>query len=47
MATGGRLEGKTAVVTGAASGFGLGIAQRFVEEGAKVAVLDINAEGAQ
>ena len=39
MATGGRLEGKTAVVTGAASGFGLGIA--------KVAVLDINAEGAQ
>ncbi|MEO0679842.1 MAG: glucose 1-dehydrogenase [Pseudomonadota bacterium] len=37
----GRLEGKRAVVTGAAQGFGLGIAQRFAAEGARVAMLDI------
>ncbi|RCW88743.1 SDR family oxidoreductase [Paracoccus lutimaris] len=41
-----RLQGKTAVITGAASGFGRGIAQTFAREGARVAVLDINAEGA-
>ncbi len=41
-----RLQGKTALVTGAASGFGAAIAQRFVAEGAKVALLDINVEGA-
>ena len=37
-----RLEGKSAIVTGAASGFGEGIAKRYAEEGAKVLVADIN-----
>ncbi len=41
-----RLEGKRAIVTGAASGFGAAIAERFAEEGAKVAVVDINYNGA-
>ncbi len=41
-----RLQGKTAIVTGAASGFGAGIARRFVAEGAKVMIADLNAEGA-
>src|SRR5262245_57384496 len=39
-----RLKGKVAVVTGAGSGFGVGIAKRFVEEGAAVYVVDIHAE---
>jgi len=37
-----RLKGKVAIVTGAGSGFGAGIAKRFVEEGAKVFVADID-----
>ena len=37
-----RLNGKIAAVTGAGSGFGEGIARRFVEEGAKVIVADID-----
>jgi 3-oxoacyl-[acyl-carrier protein] reductase len=37
-----RLKGKVAIVTGAGSGFGAGIARRFVEEGAKVYVADID-----
>ncbi len=41
-----RLQDKRTLVTGAASGFGLGIAQRFAAEGAKVAVVDLNGEGA-
>jgi 3-oxoacyl-[acyl-carrier protein] reductase len=40
-----RLANKTALVTGAAQGFGLGIAETFAREGAKVAFLDLN-EGA-
>ncbi len=41
-----RLEGKTAIVTGGASGFGAGIARKFAAEGARVMVVDINADGA-
>ena len=37
-----RLESKTAIVTGSASGFGAGIAQRFAREGASVVVADLN-----
>ena len=36
------LEGKTALVTGAARGIGLAIATRFVKEGARVALLDLD-----
>jgi len=42
-----RLNGKTALVTGAASGYGAEIARRFVREGAKVVLLDLNADGAK
>ena len=38
----GRLDGKVTIVTGAASGFGEGIARRFAAEGARVVVNDIN-----
>jgi 3-oxoacyl-[acyl-carrier protein] reductase len=38
-----RLANKIAIVTGAASGFGEGIAKRFAAEGAKVVVNDVNA----
>jgi 3-oxoacyl-[acyl-carrier protein] reductase len=41
-----RLDNKNAIVTGAASGFGAGIARRFAEEGARVVVNDINEAGA-
>lgn len=41
-----RLQGKTAIVTGGASGFGAGIARKFAAEGAHVLVADINADGA-
>ena len=42
-----RLENKVAVITGAGSGFGEGMALRFAEEGAKVVVSDINADSAK
>ena len=42
-----RLAGRTAVVTGGASGFGAGIVRRFAEEGARVAIVDLNLEAAQ
>jgi 3-oxoacyl-[acyl-carrier protein] reductase len=38
-----RLAGKVAVVTGAGSGFGEGIARRFAQEGAQLVLNDINA----
>jgi NAD(P)-dependent dehydrogenase (short-subunit alcohol dehydrogenase family) len=41
----GRIPGKRAIVTGAASGIGLATARRFVEEGARVAAADVNADG--
>ena len=37
-----RLQDKVAVVTGAASGFGAGIARRFAAEGAKVVLAALN-----
>jgi 3-oxoacyl-[acyl-carrier protein] reductase len=42
-----RLKGKTAVVTGGASGFGAGIARKFAAEGAQVLVADLDIKGAQ
>ena len=42
-----RLEGKTAIVTGAASGFGAEIARVFAREGARVVLFDLNGPGAE
>ncbi len=42
-----RLSGKTALVTGAGSGFGAGIARKFAAEGARVFVADFNADAAR
>jgi 3-oxoacyl-[acyl-carrier protein] reductase len=42
-----RLQGKTAIVTGGGSGFGEGICRKFVAEGARVVVADIDADAAQ
>ncbi len=41
-----RLSGKTAIVTGGASGIGAGIVRRFVAEGARVAIADLNLAAA-
>jgi len=43
----GQLQGKVAIVTGAAGGFGEGIAKRFVAEGAKVLIVDLDGAKAQ
>lgn len=43
----GRMEGKTTIVTGAAQGFGQGIATSFFEEGANVVIADLNEEKGQ
>ena len=42
-----RLAGKIAIVTGAASGFGEGIARKFAAEGARVVVVDRDGAGAE
>ena len=39
-----RVEGKVALVTGAASGLGFSAAQKLLDEGARVALTDINEE---
>ena len=41
-----RLQGKVAVVTGGGSGFGAGIVRKFVAEGARVVVADLNLDAA-
>ena len=42
-----RLDGRTALVTGGASGFGAGIARRFLDDGARVMIADLNAQAAE
>ncbi|MEW2914104.1 SDR family oxidoreductase [Leisingera sp. JC11] len=42
-----RLDGKTAIVTGGASGFGAGIVRKFLAEGARVMIADINGSAAE
>ncbi|MCP4819589.1 MAG: SDR family oxidoreductase [Shimia sp.] len=42
-----RLENKTAIVTGGAQGFGAGIVDKFLAEGARVLVADINGDAAE
>jgi NAD(P)-dependent dehydrogenase (short-subunit alcohol dehydrogenase family) len=42
-----RLEGKSAIITGAARGIGKAFAKAYVQEGATVAIADLNVEGAE
>ena len=42
-----RLNGKSAIITGAGSGFGAGMAKKFIAEGAQVLLVDINANAAK
>ncbi|MEA4944601.1 MAG: SDR family NAD(P)-dependent oxidoreductase [Propionicimonas sp.] len=46
-ASGGRLDGKVVMITGAAQGFGLGIAQELITQGATLVLSDLNLAGAQ
>jgi 3-hydroxybutyrate dehydrogenase len=41
-----KLDGKVALITGAASGIGHGVAKRYVEAGGRVAIADLNTDGA-
>src|SRR5688500_8688884 len=42
----GRFDGRVAVITGAARGIGFGVATRFAEEGASVAIIDLDEAAA-
>ena len=42
-----RLEGKTALITGAGMGIGLGIARKFAREGANIVIAELNKEAAE
>ncbi|MCC6195784.1 MAG: SDR family NAD(P)-dependent oxidoreductase, partial [Burkholderiales bacterium] len=42
-----KIKGKTAIVTGGASGIGLGVCREFVSRGGRVAIFDLSAERAQ
>ena len=43
----GKLNGKVAVITGAASGMGRATALRFAQEGAAVVLTDLNSHGGE
>ncbi|MCA0253411.1 MAG: SDR family oxidoreductase [Actinobacteria bacterium] len=43
----GRLDGKVVMITGAAQGFGLGIAQELITQGASLVLADLNLDGAR